>query len=359
MTLTAVRVADLLRSARARGASDVHFGGDERAAVRIDGRLVLHDAPALDAAGVRAFLAGSLGAGGVARLDATGYADGAGAPDADGAPYRIHAYKHARGVRVAIRLLAAGVPGFETLGLPPAVAALAHRATGLVLLSGPTGSGKTTALAAMVDRINRTGERNVVTIEDPIEYVHAPIRSLITQCEVGRDADGFAGAVRAVLRADPDVIVVGEMRDRATIEAVLSAAETGHLVLSSLHTNDAAQTVDRIVDAFDAPAHASVRAQLASVLAGVVALRLVPRRNGAGRRCAAEVLVATDAVRALIREGKTHQLRNAVVTGRAVGMQTLESHLSDLVLRGDIALADGRAAAVRPDEVRTFERAAS
>ncbi len=181
------------------------------------------------------------------------------------------------------------------------------------------------------------------------------MRSLITHCEIGRDVCDYGEALRGVLRADPDVILIGELRDRATMAAALTAAETGHLVFATVHTNDAAQTVDRVVDAFPAEAHAQVRAQLAAVLAGIVALRLIPRRDGRGRRAAAEVLVGTDAVRALVREGKTHQLRNAIVTGRAVGMQTLETHLAELVARGEIALADAQAATARPSELRASE----
>ncbi|HEX3549989.1 MAG TPA: PilT/PilU family type 4a pilus ATPase [Candidatus Elarobacter sp.] len=354
--MAALRVGDLLRTARARGATDLHFGGADRPAIRVDGRLARLDATPLDEGSVRAFLASALGPDDVRLLDETGSVDGAARAGAECAPYRIHAYRHAGGLRVALRLLAAGVPSLEALALPTALAALVQRPAGLLLVTGPTGSGKTTALAAVIDRINRTSERNVVTVEDPIEYVHAPVRSLITQREIGRDAADYAGALRAVLRADPDVIVVGEMRERATFAAALTAAETGHLVLATLHTSDAAQTIDRVVDAFGPEAHAHVRAQLAAVLTAVVTLRLVPRRDGAGRRAAAEVLVATDAVRALVREGKTHQLRNAIVTGRAAGMQTLEASLSELVVRGEVALADARAAAVRPEDVRALER---
>ena len=358
MSLAAVRVQDLIRGARGRNATDVHFGGSEPPALRIDGRLVTNGGRPIDDAAVRAFLATLLSAEQHARLDACGTADGAASRDADGGPYRVHAYRHEGGVRVAIRLLAERVPTLDELGLPSAVGALAQRASGLALFTGPTGCGKTTALAALVDRINRTCERHVVTVEDPIEYVHRSTRSVVTQCQIGRDVSDFAEALRGFMRADPDVIVIGEMRDRATIEAALTAAETGHLVLATLHTNDAAQTVDRIVDAFPPAAHAQVRSQLAAVLAGIAALRLV-RREGGGRRAAAEVMVGTDAVRALIREGKTHQLRNAIVTGRAHGMQTLETHLSELVMRGEIALGDAQAATNHGAEVRDLRLSAS
>jgi twitching motility protein PilT len=359
VSLGTIRIADLLRGARARGATDLHFGGSDRPALRLAGRLTAIDAPPVDEGDVRTFLAAALTAAQFARLDARGSADGAAPRSTDGGPYRVHAYRHAQGLRVAVRLLAEAVPSLEQLALPAAVATLAHRPAGLVLFTGPTGSGKTTALAALVDRINRTSERNVVTVEDPVEYVHAAARSLVTHCEIGRDVSDYAEAVRGFLRADPDVIMIGEMRDRETMAAALTAAETGHLVFATLHTNDAAQTVDRIVDAFPADAHAQIRTQLAAVLAGIVALRLVPRHDGAGRRAAAEILIGTDAVRALIREGKTHQLRNTIVTGRASGMQTLETHLSELVVRGEVSLADAQAATNRPAEVRGFERNAS
>lgn len=326
--------------------------------MRIDGRLVLVDAAALEEPVVREFLAGAFTGAQIARLDAHGTADAAAPRAAEGGPYRVHAYRHAGGVRVAIRLLAERVPSLETLALPDAVAAFAHRPAGLVLFTGPTGSGKTTALAALVDRINRDSERNVVTVEDPVEYVHLPARSLVTHCEIGRDVSDYGEALRGFLRADPDVILIGEMRDRVTIAAALTAAETGHLVFSTLHTNDAAQTIDRIVDAFPPDAHAQARSQLSSVLTGIVALRLVPRAGRPGRRAAAEILVGTDAVRALVREGKTHQLRNVIVTGRASGMQTLETHLSELVLRGEVTLAAAHAVAGRPSEVRAFDRSA-
>ena len=357
--LGAIRVADLVRAGRVRNASDVHVGGVEPPAFRVDGRLIATDGAPLDAGSVREFLTATLSPEQRARLEREGCADGTHPHGGDGGPYRVHAFRHAGGVRVAIRLLAQHIPPLAELGLPAAVERFADRPSGLVLFTGPTGSGKTTALAALVDRINRTAERHIVTVEDPIEYVHRSHRSLVTQCEVGRDVADFADALRGFMRADPDVIVVGEMRDTRTIEAALTAAETGHLVLATLHTNDAAQTVDRIVDAFSADAHAQVRAQLAAVLAGVTALRLVPRLDGRGRCAAAEVLVATDAVRALIREGKTHQLRNTIQTGRAAGMQTLEAHLSELVVRGRVAAGAARAATTYPDDVREPARSAS
>lgn len=355
--LGALRISELLCNARAQRASDSHFGGAERSALRIDGRLVvLEGEPISEAAGM-AFLRTVLAPDAVERLTARGTADGALRSAATG-PCRIHAYRQTGGVRIVVRLLSTTVPQLAQLELPPVIAGFVERAIGLVLVTGPTGSGKTTALAAMIDLINRTNERHIVTVEDPIEFVHEPIRSLITQCEIGRDVSDYAEALRGVVRADPDVLLIGEMRDRETMGAALTAAETGHLVFATLHTNDTAQTVDRIIDSFPSDAQNQIRSQFAAVLIGVVGLRLLPRRVGIGRRAAAEILVASDGVRNLIRENKTHQLRNAIVTGRDAGMQTLETHLSSLVERGEVTLAAARAVASRPNEVRDARRLA-
>jgi len=356
--LDEVRIDELIRNARVRTASDIHFGGLERPALRIDGRLVLVASTPVSDAAVRAFLARTLTRSALERLDSHGTADGATA-HLEAGPLRIHAYRQLGGIRVVIRLLAKSLPQLETLHLPPVIATLATRPTGLVLFTGPTGSGKTTALAALIDRINRTSERNIITIEDPVEYIHKPNRSLITHCEIGRDVSSYGEALRGLLRADPDVILIGEMRDRETMEAAVTAAETGHLVFATLHTNDASQTVDRIVDAFPSDGQSQIRSQLSTVLLAVVSLRLLPRKNEPGRRAAAEVMIATDAVRNMIREGKTHQLRNAIVTGRSVGMQTLETHLSELIMRGEIDFDQAQSVSNRPTEIRQLERSAS
>jgi twitching motility protein PilT len=206
-------------------------------------------------------------------------------------------------------------------------------------------------LAALVDRINRTQRRHIITIEDPIEYVHEPQRCAITQREIERHAHSFASAIYGALRSDPDVILVGVMREPATIQAALTAAETGHLVLTTLHTGDAAQTVDRIVGAFEGAMQEQARVQLAQTLAGAVSMRLVARAGGEGRCPAAEILIANDAVRGVIRDGKTHHLRNIISTNRQIGMQTLESHLSDLVARREITPDAARCVTQRPSEV--------
>lgn len=346
MTLDRVRLTELLAFARGRGASDLHVGVGEPPVLRIAGSLTTLDVPPLGAAALEAFVAdvGPRPADVVCRSGA-------------GAPYRLHAYRSMRGLRLAFRLLAADVPSLEALLLPPIVATLAEKRSGLLLFTGPTGSGKTTALAALVDHINATSERVIVTVEDPVEYVHRSRRSVVVHCALGDDVASYAEALHGFMRADPDVILVGEMRERTTMEAALSAAETGHLVLSTVHTADASQTVDRIVDAFPTEAQGQIRSQLAGSLLGVVSLRLVPARAG-GRVLASEVLTGTDAVRAMIRDGKTHQLRNAILTGRATGMQTLEAALSELTVRGTIDVEAARSVAARPAEVRELARVA-
>jgi twitching motility protein PilT len=353
-----VRLAELIVLARGRGATDLHVGAGDAPTLRVNGRVTMLDVPALDARALESFLGTVLTAEQSRRWQSGDAVDGALRTGA-AAPYRLHAYRTMAGPRLAFRFLAAEIPAFDALALPKIVATFVTRTAGLIVFTGPTGSGKTTALAALIDQLNRTTERVVVTVEDPVEYVHEPLRSVIAHCEIGRDAADYAGAIHGFMRADPDVILAGEMRDRATMEAVLSAAETGHLVLSTLHTIDAAQTVDRIIDAFSSDAQSQIRTQLASTLLAIVSLRLVPRANGDGRVAASEILIGTDAVRAMIRDGKTHQLRNAVATGRAAGMRTLETSLSDLVVRGTISLEAARAAANRPAEVRDLERAAS
>jgi twitching motility protein PilT len=354
--LELVRIDDLLALARDRAASDVHLGVNGPPALRIHGRLTALDVPAPGNRALEDFLARILAAAelerwrGGAPIDVT-HRHG------PGAPYRLHAYRALAATQLAFRLLNSAVPDLGDLALPEVVRTFVNRPNGLVLMTGPTGSGKTTALAALIDTINRNCGRVVVTIEDPVEYVHAPVRSLIVHCELESDIADYAAAIRGFMRADPDVLLIGEMRDRATMAAALAAAETGHLVLSSLHTGDAVQTIDRLVDAFPGPEQQQVRAQLAATLIGVASLRLVPRLAGDGRVAAAEVLIATDAVRAMIRDGKSHQLRNALTTGRAAGMCTLEASLSELVVRGVISLEAARAGANRPADVRDLRAA--
>ena len=264
------------------------------------------------------------------------------------ARFRVNAYFQRSAVGAAFRLIPFDVVPLETLGLPPVVAEFANRPRGLVLVTGPTGSGKSTTLASLIDVINATREEHIMTIEDPIEFLHKHKKCMVNQRELGSDAMSFADALKGALRQDPDVILVGEMRDLETIGTAITAAETGHLVFATLHTQDTPQTIDRIIDVFPSEQQGQVRAQLAVALQGIMTQMLLPTADGAGRTVAAEVLVPTPAVRNLIREGKSHQIYSVLQTGGAQGMQTMDAALSQLVRAGKITrqLAESRAHSV-------------
>jgi len=268
----------------------------------------------------------------------------------DLARIRCNAFHQRETCAVAMRMIPFEIPGFQELGIPSVVKRLAMLPMGLVIVTGPTGSGKSTTLAAMIDYVNRFRRCHIVTIEDPIEYVHGNLHSAVSQREVGTDTDSFERALRSVLREDPDVLLVGEMRDLESIQTTLTIAETGHLVFTTLHTNDSAQTLDRIVDIFPADRRDQVQVQLSSTLEAVIYQRLVPRRGG-GLVAAYEVLTANYAVQNLVREGKTRQLRNIIATHQSEGMQTLEMSLSELVQRGVIDYDTAVKVSLYPDDV--------
>ena len=256
---------------------------------------------------------------------------------------------------VALRMIPREIPTPEEIGLPPVLRDLALRHQGLILMTGPTGSGKSTTLASLVGLINENRGCHIITVEDPIEYVHDHKRAAVNQREVGTDTESFANALRSVLREDPDVLLVGEMRDLESIAFALTVAETGHLVFATLHTNDTAQSLGRMIDVFPAEQQAQIRVQLAAALSCVVYQRLVPRIGG-GMVAAHEVLVATPAVRNLIKEGKTHQLRNSLVTGQRDGMITLEQSLSDLVQQRVVTEEDAIARSLYPKDIDSRPR---
>ncbi len=250
--------------------------------------------------------------------------------------FRINAYKQRGETSLAIRVIPPEIPRLDQLGVAPVVKSFIEREQGLLIITGPTGSGKSTTLAALIDQINETRNKHIITLEDPIEYVHRHKKSLIEQREIGKDTMGFSSALRAVLRQDPDVILVGEMRDLETIATTITAAETGHLVLATLHTADAVNAIDRIIDVFPGNQQQQIRVQLASVLIGIAAQRLVPTVDGEDRVLAMEVLVNTPGAANLIRTGKVHQMKSLMQTGRHLGMQTMEDALEELVARGKI-----------------------
>lgn len=257
------------------------------------------------------------------------------------ARFRVNYYQQRESIGAAFRVIPFDIKPLEELGVPPIVANFASLPRGLVLVTGPTGSGKSTTLASIIDLANRTRTDHIMTVEDPIEFLHNHKKSIINQREVGADTHSFANALKHVLRQDPDIILVGEMRDLETISVALTAAETGHLVFATLHTQDAAQTIDRIIDVFPPEQQGQVRTQLAGALQGVVSQTLCKRADGPGRAVATEVMIATPAVRNLIREGKTHQVYSAMQAGKQLGMHTMDQHLADLVRQGRISYETG------------------
>ena len=272
----------------------------------------------------------------------------------DLARFRVNAF-HERGkLAAAFRLIPNQIKSINELGMPAIVETFADFPRGLVLVTGPTGSGKSTTLAALVDKINREKSTHIITIEDPIEFTHRSQRSVIAQREVHYDTFSFAAALRSVLREDPDVVLIGEMRDLETIQAAITIAETGHLVFATLHTNSAAQSIDRMIDVFPAHQQPQVRSQLSNILMAICAQRLVPAIGG-GRVVAAEIMVANSAIRSLIRDGKTHQIDSMIQTGASAGMQTMDATLARLVKSGTVSFNDARDFAV---DVENFDRLA-
>ena len=255
------------------------------------------------------------------------------------ARFRVNIYQQRNSMGAAFRLIPTEIKQLKDLGVPETIGRFAKLPRGLVLVTGPTGSGKSTTLAALIDLVNRTRADHIVTVEDPIEFMHKIHKSLLNQREVGPDTHSFASALKHVLRQDPDVILIGELRDLETISVALTAAETGHLVFATLHTQDAAQTIDRIIDVFPPHQQGQVRSQLAAVLQGVVCQTLVKKASGSGRVVATEILIATPAINNLIREGKTYQIASAMQAGREHGMHTMDSHLADLANAGEITVA--------------------
>jgi len=351
--------AEMLTQVVERNASDLHITPGAHPTIRIRGRLSpLDEFPKLDPSMTREIVYSILGNDQRQRLETDWQIDFAySIPGL--ARFRVNAYFQRASIGAAFRLIPAELKSVDQLGLPPVVHELARRPRGFVLVTGPTGSGKSTSLAAMIDEINETRDEHIMTIEDPIEFLHAHKRCLVNQRELGNDAQSFSLALKAALRQDPDVILVGEMRDIETISTALTAAETGHLVFATLHTQDTAQTIDRIIDAFPAGQQDQIRVQLSVALQGIVTQQLLPTADGAGRVCACEVLVPTPAVRNLIREGKTHQIPSVLQTGASAGMQTMDSALATLVRSGKISqrLAESRSST--PMELRRLMGATS
>ncbi|WP_130807164.1 type IV pilus twitching motility protein PilT [Senegalia massiliensis] len=268
--------------------------------------------------------------------------------------FRVNIYKQRGTYGIAIRTVALNVPTMEDLKLPPVIKDLTNKKRGLILVTGSTGSGKSTTLASMINYINKTRKEHILTLEDPIEYLHKHDKSIINQREIGTDSESFSVALRSSLRQDPDVILIGEMRDLDTIKTALIAAETGHLVLSTLHTIGAAKTVDRIIDVFPSSEQRQIRIQLANVLEGIISQQLLPNINNKKRELALETMVLTPAIKNLIREGKTHQIQTAIVTGKKYGMQNMDDSLLNLYNKGKISRETLEIHAIDKENIKKF-----
>jgi twitching motility protein PilT len=334
-----------------KGASDLHLTVGERPKLRVDGDLVNSSFPRPLAPKDTLALAYSILTEAQKKRfeleDELDFSFGV----QNLSRFRGNVYKQRGCVAMAIRQIPYEIQSVDKLGLPPIINKLAERPRGLVLVTGPTGSGKSTTLASMVDKINRERKGHIITIEDPIEFIHRHQGSIINQREVGEDTKSFSAALKYALRQDPDVILVGEMRDLETIAAALTIAETGHLVLATLHTNSAAEAVNRIIDAFPSHQQSQVRAQLSFVLEGIVTQTLVPRAKGRGRVAAVEVLVCTPAIRAVIRDEKIHQIYSLMQAGKKHGMQTMNDALQMLYLKGEIILEEALRRSADPQEL--------
>jgi twitching motility protein PilT len=348
-----------------RGASDLLIVAGAPPVFRVGGRLVRADTPAFDGDDVGSILGSFMSGRLRERVESEGSADfslrlgrHAGDDDRRAWRFRVNIHRQRGALAAAVRALPSEVPNLAQLHLPATLAELVKPTRGLVLVCGPTGSGKTTTLAALVGEINHTEARHVITIEDPIEYEHRNHQSIIEQVEVGRDAPSFASALRASLRQDPDVILVGEMRDLETVATALTAAETGHLILSTLHTSDVAQAIHRIVDVFPPNQQTQIKQQLALSLNAIVCQQLIPRAEGSagGRAVAVEVLLANYAVRNHIRNEKLQNLITEITLGKRQGMISLEDSLARLVREGVIALEDAKVRSSRPDELESLLR---
>ncbi len=349
-------IEELLELAVNMGASDLHISNGLPPVIRVDGRLLRTEYPPLSADDVESLIFPMLSneqrrtLEQVWELDLSYGLHGLGR-------FRVNIYKDKGSYAAAFRTINSNIPNFESLGLSSIVKKITEKPRGLILVTGPTGSGKSTTLAAMIDNINENRSEHILIVEDPIEYVHYSKKSIVHQRELGQDTRSFANALKSALREDPDIILVGEMRDLETISLALTAAETGHLVMGTLHTASASQTVDRIIDVFPEAQQQQIRIQLSGSLIAVFSQTLLPRLDDdgvtkKGRVMAQEIMVVNSAIANLIREGKTAQIYSAIQTGSQYGMQTLETALKELYVRSQISLEDALLKSQRPDEFK-------
>lgn len=352
-----VEMQEILQLCFDRGASDLHLKAGQPPIIRVSGKLTRTDFDPLNRDEVQRLIFSILTAEQRKTLEQTYELDCSYGIDGLGR-FRVNVYRDRGNYAAALRTIASRVPAFEDLGLPPIIKEIAHKPRGMVLVTGPTGSGKSTTLAAMIDWINENRAEHILTIEDPIEFLHSNKKSVVSQRELGADTKSFENALRAALREDPDIILVGEMRDLETIRLALTAAETGHLVFGTLHTSSAAQTIDRIVDVFPPSQQQQVRVMLSNGLVAVISQTLLPKLSsqagGAsatkGRVMALEIMINTPAIANLIRESKTAQIYSSIQLGGALGMQTLENSLAQLVKMNLVQYEDALSKTSRADD---------
>ena len=348
-----ILLEDLLKEALERNASDIHITAGLPPMLRINGKLVRYGSESLTQDDTSNLLKQILSQDQYEKYMSQGEYDLSWAKPGV-SRFRINVFRQRGSDAIVIRVIAFSVPTLDELGMPSIIKDLTGKTRGLILVTGPTGSGKSTTLAAMINEINSTREAHVLTLEDPIEYLHKHRKSIVNQREIGHDTQSYANALRSAMREDPDVILIGEMRDLETIGIAVTAAETGHLVLSTLHTVGAAKTIDRIVDVFPPYQQKQIMVQLSAVLEGVISQQLIERFDEEGRACAMEIMVGTSAVRNLIREGKTHQIDSSIQTGNKFGMRSMDMSLAELTKKGVISEEEAMTYCVDKDMLCKF-----
>ncbi|WP_312907983.1 type IV pilus twitching motility protein PilT [Tissierella praeacuta] len=348
-----MNIIELVNLATSRKASDIHITVGIPPVLRINGQLVILEEERLKPEDTKVLVYETLNENLIKELEEKGEVDTSFSSPGVGR-YRVNAYKQRGSYGMALRIIPLEVPTIDDLGLPKVVKDLSRLPRGLILVTGPTGSGKSTTLASMINQINNERRCHILTLEDPIEYLHKHNQSIVNQREIGSDSMSFANSLRAALRQDPDVILVGEMRDLETISIALTASETGHLVLSTLHTIGAAKTIDRVIDVFPPHQQQQVRIQFSSVIQAIISQQLLPKADDSGRIAAFEIMVATTAIRNLIREEKIHQIDTAIQTGAKFNMQTMDNSLLDLYKKGLITKEITLMQSINQDNIKKY-----
>ena len=346
-------IIEILKTAVEKGASDIHIATDTKPMARITGDIVGLDFPEMTSEDIDKTIKDVMPGSMSEKIDQGNEVD-CGFSIKDVARFRVNIFKEKKGWAIAFRAISDKIPSVEDAGISEAILNLTKMPKGLILVTGPTGSGKSTLIACLIDQINKDRKSHIITMEDPIEYLFEDRNCIVSQREIGNHSASFANALKYALRQDPDIVLVGEMRDLETISMALTMAETGHLVFATLHTTDAAQTVDRIIDVFPAFQQQQVRMQLSGALRAVISQELIANIEGTGRVAAQEVMIVNSAIANLIREGQTHQIYSAIQTGKSVGMQSMDNSLADLCRDGLITYEAAEAKSGNPDALRAY-----